>query len=398
MKYTCLKCNKEFKQKGHYDYHTNRKRSCVVLYDVNINNTILTNNTIKNPHKTAQIPHKTAQTPHKTAQNYINNDVNKNEDNDNNIIHNNNLDQNNFECEFCNKLFTRKDTLIRHLNKYCKIKQDKEQDKMEIQYLLEQNKQIINELKETKEEINNLKKENKELKQSTQLCKVSKGKTTKKNLNLDNNYSQNTLNNSQNNNSINTLNNLQTNNSFNNTVNFDNKTLVNFGSEDVSIIAEDEILGAINTITDAYSSFVTVVHANEKHPQYSNLKIPNLRSNYGMMIEEGKFVTKTLTDILDELKNNRLPELINYVKMFHANGKLSKQRYNTIMKKLEFIQNTYIETEDVDGNIIKCDKTDLKKLKEYNFEIVKSVYDNTETINSNINQCKPKSNQLIQNV
>ncbi len=68
MKYTCLKCNKEFKQKGHYDYHINRKRSCVVLYDVNNINNILTNNTIKEPHKTAQLPHKPAQIPHKTAQ------------------------------------------------------------------------------------------------------------------------------------------------------------------------------------------------------------------------------------------------------------------------------------------------------------------------------------------
>ena len=148
-----------------------------------------------------------------------------------------------------------------------------------------------------------------------------------------------------------------------------------------------------------HTLFVTVVHANEKHPEFSNLKIPNLRSNYGMILEEGKFVTKSLSEILDELKNNRLPELINYVKMFHTKGKLPKQRYNTIMKKLEFIQNTYVETEDVEGNIIKCNKEDLKKIKEYNLEIVRSVYDNKEIINGNINQCNQnKKNKFIVDV
>jgi hypothetical protein len=396
MKYKCIKCNKEFKQKGHYDYHIKRKYSCNDNYDENNVNIILPQNTTNLTQNTSNLTHNTSNLTHNTS----------NLTPSSSILPQNNTsitNTNNLLCKYCNKTYSRIDNLNRHINNFCK----------------KNNKQTIDELigvvdsteklRFLEEENEMLKEELEELRQSnTQLCKVSKGKIIKKNTNSHNvsnntnNTNNNTNTNSHNQNNINNKINNGINNTLNGTLNYnDNKTLVNFGYEDVSIIAEDEILGAINTITDAYSSFVTVVHANQNHPQFSNLKIPNLRSKYGMMLEEGKFVTKTIPEILDELKNNRLPELINYVKMFYTKGKLPKQRYDMIIKKLEFIQTTYPETEDIDGNIIKCSKEDLRKLKDYNSEVVRSIYDKTDTISSNINVCdknKLDQNKIICNV
>jgi hypothetical protein len=406
MKYKCLKCNKEFHQKSNYDVHIRRIYPCdknLSFINDNINNKL--NNNSQITHNNSQVPHNNSQ--NLTISNNINNEDNNNTNNDLSCINNNLSNTNSFKCDYCNKNFTRIDNLTRHLNKYCKTKNIKSQEKVEIQILCKQNKQIMKELQKTQKKVDDLMevndlliKDNKQTKDilssinnndtnklTTQLCKVSKGKTTKNNLNS---YNE-SINNINANNNINTMSNNTINNTINNTLNhtehIEHKTLVNFGSEDISIIAEEEILGAINTISNAYPSFVTVVHANKKHPQYSNLKIPNLRSNYGMIVEDGKFVTKTFPEILDELKDNRLSELINYVKMFHTKGKISKQRKDVIMKKLEFIQNTCIETEDVDGNIVRCNKDDLKKIKEYNSEVVRSIYDNKETINSNVNYC-----------
>ena len=74
MKYICNRCKKEFKQKIDYTRHTNRKKPC---------------------HKIAQ---KSYTKSTKSAQKY--------------------------ECEWCNKIYVRKYTLDRHIERFCKVLKD----------------------------------------------------------------------------------------------------------------------------------------------------------------------------------------------------------------------------------------------------------------------------------
>jgi len=55
MIYTCIKCNKEFNQKYHYDKHLTRKFPCDKNNTMIINQDILNINCIEN---TQKIPHK----------------------------------------------------------------------------------------------------------------------------------------------------------------------------------------------------------------------------------------------------------------------------------------------------------------------------------------------------
>jgi hypothetical protein len=201
MKYICKLCNKEFKQKGHYDAHNNRKFKCnikVVNDDVidNITNTTkIPPNTTNLPPNPANLPPNPANLPPKI-----------------NIINTSNL-----TCKYCNKIYTRKDVLLRHINERCKIKKTHDNKIIEENNkLIEQNIKINDQLIEQNIKINKLKEENEELKNIVTFNKVS---------NLNKN-SHNTVNNIGNTNNTNNTNiaNIQNNNNF----------IVNFGSEDLS--------------------------------------------------------------------------------------------------------------------------------------------------------------------
>jgi len=141
-KFICKNCNKNFNKKHHLISHSNKKNTC-------INNTTLLTQINTNYHKLTQI--------------------NKN-----------------LNCVYCKKNFANIYSLKRHVEKYCKLKINKElleikNDKIKennqvnideldiddktktiLSLLLNQNKKLI---KELKEEMDKIKEENKEIKE-----------------------------------------------------------------------------------------------------------------------------------------------------------------------------------------------------------------------------------------
>jgi hypothetical protein len=49
----------------------------------------------------------------------------------------------------------------------------------------------------------------------------------------------------------------------------------------MSKLTEDEILKSLKSLSNCFNNFVKVVHLNERLPQYSNILINNMRSEYG---------------------------------------------------------------------------------------------------------------------
>ena len=182
MNYKCIKCNKEFHQKSNYEVHIRRKYSCNKNYnqekDINNNKLLSDHNESIIHHNASIMNHNESIMNHNIISNNI---INDKQD----LCIDINADENNLQCEFCEKFFTHKTNLTRHIKLYCKNKKLNETTNSTIIALLEQNKQIIDELDKLKKsdemnklQINNLKEENNELKQLTTMSKVSKAKTT----------------------------------------------------------------------------------------------------------------------------------------------------------------------------------------------------------------------------
>jgi len=286
MKYICKLCNKDFKQKSNYTVHINRKRPCInIKYKISDIPISDINNLLDN----LQDTHNNTQTSLYTTQIPLYT-TQKSE----NII-------DKLTCVLCNIKFSRKDALTRHINNYCK------QNK-----IIEENKKLI-------EDNLKLKEQNEFL--SKQIVKT-KTKTSIKNQ-INNNIIQN----------------IQT----------QNNITINFGDEDMSKLTEDEILTSLKSLSNCFNNFVKIVHLNERLPQYSNILINNMRSDYASIVEDGHFVSKNKYKIIENLISMRVEDIESLI--IDYRHKLTSKELSFIKNIVEFLKNAYIETEDVDGYI-----------------------------------------------
>ena len=193
--YTCNICSKNFKQKCHYRNHKNRKKKC-----------------------------------------------SKDE-----LINKNNLD-----CKYCDKKFTRKDSVKRHIKFNCKVLKKQNLER----------KKIFDKLQELEEENKKLKKENKQL--------------------LLNQNIHNT-----------------TNNINNGTVN--NITIIAHGKEDISEIGLKKILLAVSKGYSTPLKLTEAIHFNPEHPEFHNVYIPNINNSYAMIYDGQDWKLVQKSELIDEL-------------------------------------------------------------------------------------------------
>ena len=224
--YTCSRCNNTFKRKSIFSYHINRKIKCdeTLIFDP-----ILIQND-PNAQKFDPI--------------LIQNDP---------ISNGRKLDEKNeIQCKYCNKNFTLKGNLKRHIDKRCKKKEE---------YIEKDN------------EIEKLKVEVLELKKQIE----SKDKVNEMNVIITNN------------NTINTVNNI---------------SIVNFGQERISKLTEEEELKIIEGGANSIANHVSLVHFNKRLPEYMNVYNTNLRGNTCDVYYNGKWKKYKVKKIIDTLITN----------------------------------------------------------------------------------------------
>ena len=162
VKRYCPKCNVEFDRKCNFDYHINRKFDCSIKNNLSID---LNDEKTENLNICQNLPifakicqnQKINQKNNEILikPNYSN--IFKSDKLDLTEINNLSINTNdmNFCCSFCNKKYSSKYTLSRHLNDICKIKKNNDNEKENIFKLL------LEKDKENKERINQLEKQNK---------------------------------------------------------------------------------------------------------------------------------------------------------------------------------------------------------------------------------------------
>tara|TARA_B100001287_G_C22662136_1_gene520937 strand:- start:1031 stop:1858 length:828 start_codon:yes stop_codon:yes gene_type:complete len=161
-----------------------------------------------------------------------------------------------FRCEFCNKIYSRKDSLYRHQKKSCKSKIEKKDlyDKIET---------LIN-------EITLIKEENKKLKEELIVTK----------------YESNTMINS------------------NNTIKNNKIQINNYGSENIEYITDKVFMKLLSTPLAAIPKLIELKHFNPKHPENHNIKITNIHDKFAKIYKDNKWLISHKKDVITDLVDN----------------------------------------------------------------------------------------------
>jgi uncharacterized C2H2 Zn-finger protein len=244
-------------------------------------------------------------------------------------------------CEYCNFIFTRKDSLLKHYNR-CKFKNN--------------NKEI----KES--DILELKKENAEIKSMlAELLKSSKihPKTLQKiNKNLINGNN-------------NTLNSGIVNN--NNTI-----QIVKFGSEDIkSILSTKEIKNILNCRYKAIEESIKKVHFNDDRPEYRNIYITNLRDNIAYVYNGNKFEAVQKHSIINQLIDQHMNNI--EVSLEDYKDKLPERTIEILDKLIEKLQDDHTSMVDEENNK-EFKNYRMFKINEVKLMIYNETGNNTEVI------------------
>ena len=298
-------------------------------------------------------------------------DINDTNDTNDTTEINDEISSDNFCCSYCQKKFSTKYTLSRHLNEVCKIKKENDTEKEKIFKLL------LDGDKENKERINQLEKQNILFEKQNKMLmdKIDKLINMKNNLKPSKiiNNNQKITNNTQN----------------NNTNNF---VMVNFGKEDLSIIDERLFIDKIikkNTISGVKipDEVLKIIHFNPLYPQLSNIYISDINREKCMVYEDGEWILSNIDNvplIMDKICLFSTDQ-INNLREKHPNNKVLNDRLNTIEKYNNMIDEDYIQDLKDNENTLLIKRCEDFKKNTYN-TLKKTLYNGGKKIKKILNK------------
>ena len=237
QKYYCECCNYNAKIKGNYNKHLKSQKHLL---------------------KSTQ------------SQQKVNNESTKSQQKVNNLY---NLGKLLFVCKYCDKDFTTKQAMYRHIKYTCKKNNDEDIKEL-VRLLNEQTKNKDKELCEMKKQNENMQKQIDKLSNKLQIQNI------------------NTLSNS--NNTYNSK------NSHNNTVNY-NIQLLNYDKTDYSHLTEKDYFKCIIDCNHCVKTLIEKVHFNDKKPENKNIYISNIKNKYIMLYKNNKWQLVNRKEQIDDL-------------------------------------------------------------------------------------------------
>ena len=290
----CILCNKVFNRKSNYDYHVrNKKKPCIP---------IIKNDT---PESAKVTPESAKITPNMT-------NISENTDKMIELLFkeplNDNNNNNNIICIYCEKTFTRTDSLKKHQSGRCKSKVNHD----DLKELKEDMKIIIANLKNLENENADLKNNYQQLEQNYN--KILGDETHHKNIKTINN-TNNGSSNSHNNN----------NNNINNGV-INNINIVQFGEEDMSKLNLPEAVKQylISTGANIASNMLRYINLNEKYPENHNICITDMSRELVKIHNGKKFITKKFKNVKNEIMKNVVKNTRKIMDNYEKNDNFKK--------------------------------------------------------------------------
>ena len=247
--YTCGPCNFSSKIKTHYNRHLKTNKHLSRIKEVTpLDENILFSST--NEHKSSTNEHKPSTNEHKSSTNEHKMSTN--------VLEKytflekmENSEKKNFFCEFCNRQFSSKAILNRHINKYCKMIKNNDETELLQEKIEHMEKKHVEEKKELYKHIELL------------LSKV--GNTT--------------INNTQ------------------------NIQLNSYGNEDLSHITANLKDNLIKMPYGMIPKMIEAVHFNDDKPENKNIVLPNKNDNKLKVFTGNKWIyqdkEETISDLVD---------------------------------------------------------------------------------------------------
>ena len=222
MPYKCIECNLETTLLSNYNRHLNTQKHKKAMIKSNLKQAETENNSLQ----TTQIPHKFLFDHTNTTQNHTNTTQIPHK------YHTNILPP---KCHYCYKIFSRIDSLNRHISRYCKEKKKLDKEKSEMKLIIEAQKNKIETLEKCTTNITNVQV-----------------------------------------NSINSNNSNSNNTNSNNTNNSNNNVKLNyFGKENLSMLTDDVKKELIKGPFTMMPRLMEIVYFNDKFPENHTIKLAN---------------------------------------------------------------------------------------------------------------------------
>ena len=296
VNYTCPRCGYNTNHFVTYKRHLSRKKICEnIISDDNLENEYLKYNITEKiynyevPQNTTK-SHKIPQKSHKIPQNTTF-----------------------FNCQYCNKVLSRKDSLERHI-KICKMKDNEIEEKNKLLNLVDKlNIQMENQ----KQQIDEL---------------IQKGGNTTIN------YQQNNINN--------------------------NIKLLGYSKTDISHLSDKDIISCISHSNFCIPHLIKKIHFDPDKPENHNIYINNIKNNYAMIYDGDKWNLTNKDDLINEIVEEK--EIIIEEKLEEWLEK-GGNKYPEIMKKFT----RYLEKKENDAVLDKI-KDEVKLVLFNNRNLIKN--------------------------
>ena len=313
--HTCPTCKKDFNKKSTYAYHIeNKKKPCLTK-------------PIFDPPKTAKASPKTAKLTPKTAKNrqinaenlLIASDALKNTEKMIDLLFKetiiDDVNKHDVVCMYCEKNFTRTDSLRKHQKGRCKSKVNHDEleilkEKMNVIIVNYQN--LENNYQYLENNYQNLENNYQQLiKTNNNEEKIISNTTNKKIININN--GNNNSNNNNNNNNIN--------NGIINTIN-----IVQFGEEDINKINLPEAVKQYLTSTggNIASNMLKYINLNEKYPENHNICISDISRELVKIHNGKKFITKKFKNVKNDIMKNVVKNTRKIMDNYEKDDKIKK--------------------------------------------------------------------------